>query len=179
MPSLCFSVDEHRGRWFRKIESWILVVRIGRSRQSLSRRGVHLWLGLWLRLWLRLQLRHWSSEYWSGGGAVCDARAQHFLQTANAITAMRMVAPNMAIGKENRQWSAEKGFWTMSSRLSNWLASKLPLMCFLRSVIIAVSCLLSLWLKSCDRDIVQSSQELTISVSSDSSVEMRWSIVGM
>ncbi len=112
-------------------------------------------------------------------GAVCDARAQHFLQTTNAITAMRMVAPNIAAGKENRQWSAENGFWTVSSHLSNLLASKLPLMCFLRSVIIAVSCSLSLWLKSCDRDIVQLSQEWMISMSSDSSAEMRWSIVGM
>ncbi len=42
-----------------------------------------------------------------------------------------------------------------------------------------MSCLLSLWLKSCDRDTVQSSQELTISMFSDSSAEMRWSMVGM
>jgi len=47
------------------------------------------------------------------------------------------------------------------------------------SVIIAVSCALSSWLKSCDRDIIQSCQELTISTSSELSVEIRWSIVGI
>jgi len=46
-------------------------------------------------------------------------------------------------------------------------------------VIIAVSCALSSWLKSCDRDIVQSSQEIKISMSSEWSAEIRWSIVGM
>ncbi len=85
----------------------------------------------------------------------------------------------MAAGEENRQWSAENGIWTLSNRLSSGLASKSPLMCFLLSVIIAVSCALSPWLKSCGRDIVQSSQELTISMSSESSVEMRWSMVGI
>ncbi len=47
------------------------------------------------------------------------------------------------------------------------------------SVIIAVSCALSLWLKSCDRDIVQLSQEFTISTSAESSADIRWSMVGM
>ncbi len=47
------------------------------------------------------------------------------------------------------------------------------------SVIVNVSCELSSWLKSCDRDIVQSSQELTISICYESSAEIRWSIVGM
>ncbi len=52
-------------------------------------------------------------------------------------------------------------------------------MCFLMSVIIAVSCALLSLLKSCDRDIIQSSQEFTISMSSESSAEIRWSMVGM
>jgi hypothetical protein len=51
--------------------------------------------------------------------------------------------------------------------LSSRLASKSPLMCFLMSVIIAV------------RDIVYPNQELTISMSSESSTEMIWSIAGM
>ncbi len=51
-------------------------------------------------------------------------------------------------------------------------------MCFLLSVIIVVSCVLLLRLKSCDRDIVKLSQELIISMSSKSSAEMRWSVVG-
>jgi hypothetical protein len=97
----------------------------------------------------------------------------------NDTTAMRIAAPNMAAGEEKCQWSAENGFWTVSNLLSIWLASKLPLMCFLKSMIIAVNCSLSWWLKSWDRDIVQPSHELTISFSSDSSAEMRWSIVGM
>jgi len=42
-----------------------------------------------------------------------------------------------------------------------------------------VSCALSSWLKSCDIDMIQSSQELMISISSESSAEMRWSMVGM
>jgi len=97
----------------------------------------------------------------------------------NDTTAMRKATPNMAADEEKRQWSEENGFWTVSNLLGNWLVSKLPLMCFLKSMIIAVNCSLSSWLKSWDRDIVQLSHELMISFSSDSSAEMRWSIIGM
>jgi len=96
-----------------------------------------------------------------------------------AITAKRSAVPNMTAGEENLQWSAEKGFWTLSNSLSKWLASKSPVMCFLMSLIIAVSCTVSSWLKSSGRDMVQSSQELRMSVSSESSAEIRWSMVGM
>ncbi len=46
------------------------------------------------------------------------------------------------------------------------------------SLIIAVSWTVSSWLKSSGRDMVQLSQEFRMSVCSESSAEMRWSIVG-
>jgi len=38
---------------------------------------------------------------------------------ANVTTAMRIAAPNMTAGEENRQWSAEKGFWTVFNLFNN------------------------------------------------------------
>ena len=104
---------------------------------------------------------------------------QNFFQPKNATTARIIVAPNMTAGEVNCQWSAENGFWTVSKCLSKWLASKSPWIDFLRSFIIAVRCSLWSWLKSWASDIVQSSQEFRIWWSSESSAEIKWSMVGM
>jgi len=85
--------------------------------------------------------------------------------------------PIIAAGEENNQWCDWKGSFKASNRWSSSLASKVPDMVDLIFITNCMSCSVSLWSKSCAKVIVQSSQVVLISKSSESSTVMTWSIV--
>jgi len=91
-------------------------------------------------------------------GVYGDGFAQHFLHRANIITPKMRTIPIMAVGDENSQWVDWKGLSSSSNLWSNSLAWNDPVMVEPNCVTICVICLLSWWLKSCAKVIVQSSQ---------------------
>ncbi len=90
---------------------------------------------------------------------------------------MIQTVPIIAAGDEKSQWCDWKGLLRESNRWSNSLASKVPETVDLIWLTNWSNCSVSLWSKSCANVIVQSSQVVLISKSSESSAVMMWSIV--
>jgi len=165
VPSPLLGVNEDRGGWFLESESWRFWLKHDwrwRERRRWCWRGR--WTDCWCH-WLRSCLWWW----------LCAA----FFPDRMEITVIIISFLIMAAGNEKSQWSAKKGFCTESNIWSRQLASKSFVIWCLISLILAVSSFLSWWLKSCDRVIIQYSQEVTILTCSISSAVMMWSIVGM
>ena len=88
-------------------------------------------------------------------------------------------SPNIVAGEENIQCLDWNSSFNLSKFCNNSLASKEPVVVSLIWWTALAICSASLWSKSCDKDIVQSSQVEWTCISSVSSAIMKWTMVGM